>query len=327
MAARSFSIGGSARAFDGQRVLSDPQLLALAGGILAVLVAGSLAGWILSRSGASLAPNFVARVNAWWIMAAVFGIALATGLAGATLLFALVSVRALREFLTITPTQRGDHGAVLLVYFAVAPLQYWLVFTGWYGLASILIPVFAFLILPGAAAMAGDCDRFLQRTATVQWGLTVCIYCVSHAPLLLTLQIPGYGSGNAKLLLWLVLVCQLSDVLQYVWGKTCGRRPVAPNVSPNKTWEGLVGGALSATAIGAALWKVTPFTPWQAAGMALAVTVMGFLGGLVMSAIKRDRGIKDYGTLISGHGGVMDRIDSLSFAAPVFFHLTRYWFT
>ena len=310
----------------------DPQLLALACGILALLVVASLVGWMISRrakseSGVAFAKNFVARVNAWWVMAAVFGTALATGLVGATILFALVSVLALREFLTITPTRRGDHGALLLVYFAVVPLQYWLVYTGWYGLASILIPVWAFLILPGVAAMGGDCERFLQRTATVQWGLTICIYCVSHAPLLLTLVIPGYEGGNAKLLLWLVLVCQLSDVLQYVWGKTLGRRPIAPKVSPNKTWEGFIGGVLSATALGAALWKVTPFTPWQAAGMALAVALMGFLGGLVMSAIKRDRGIKDYGTLLSGHGGVMDRIDSLSFAAPVFFHLTRYWFT
>jgi phosphatidate cytidylyltransferase len=128
-------------------------------------------------------------------------------------------------------------------------------------------------------------------------------------------------------LFFLVFVVQISDVLQYVWGKTCGKHPVAPHVSPNKTIEGFVGGVLTATACGAALWWITPFNPWQAAGMALLITLMGFFGGLVMSAIKRDRGVKDYGALIPGHGGMMDRIDSLCFAAPVFFHVTRYYFT
>jgi phosphatidate cytidylyltransferase len=100
---------------------------------------------------------------------------------------------------------------------------------------------------------------------------------------------------------------------------------VAPAISPNKTWEGLIGGSASATALGAAIWWATPFTPVEAAGMAFLLTMMGFAGGLIMSAIKRDRGVKDYGALIGGHGGVLDRIDSLCFAAPVFFHLTRYF--
>jgi phosphatidate cytidylyltransferase len=154
----------------------------------------------------------------------------------------------------------------------------------------------------------------------------VCVYCVSHAPALLVLDIPGYREQNAKLLFFLVLVVQISDVLQYVWGKTLGRHKIAPHVSPNKTVEGFVGGILSATAVGTALWWATPFKPLQAAGMSLVITLMGFAGGLVMSAIKRDRGVKDYGTLIEGHGGVMDRIDSICFAAPIFFHLTRHYF-
>ena len=174
--------------------------------------------------------------------------------------------------------------------------------------------------------MAGDCENFLERTAKVQWGLMVCVYCVSYTPALLSLKIPGYEGQNGKLMFYFVLVAQMSDVLQYVWGKTLGRHKIAPTVSPNKTWEGFIGGIACATLIGAALWWATPFTPLASAGMSLAITLMGFGGGLVMSAIKRDRGVKDYGTLIEGHGGVMDRIDSLCFAAPVFFHLTRYFF-
>jgi phosphatidate cytidylyltransferase len=174
--------------------------------------------------------------------------------------------------------------------------------------------------------MAGDTENFLARTATIQWGLMLAVYCVSHAPALQMLEIPGYTGQGAELLLYLVLVVELSDVLQYVC-KTLGRRHIAPTVSPNKTWEGTLGGIGSATLVGAGLWWLTPFTPWAAAGIALVACLAGFAGGLCMSAIKRDRGVKDFGTLIEGHGGVMDRIDSLCFAAPLFFHLVRYYYT
>jgi len=120
---------------------------------------------------------------------------------------------------------------------------------------------------------------------------------------------------------------QSSDVFQYIWGKLFGRRKVAPAISPSKTVEGLAGGVLSATILGAFLWWITPFSVWQAALMALAINVMGFFGGLVMSAIKRDRGVKDWGDLIEGHGGMLDRLDSVVFAAPVFFHLTRFFWS
>jgi len=174
--------------------------------------------------------------------------------------------------------------------------------------------------------IAGDTERFLERTAVTQWGLMICVYFVSYVPALLMLRIPGFEHQNAKLMFFLVLVVQLSDVLQYVWGKAIGRRRIAPAISPNKTWAGCIGGTLSATAVGAALWWATPFTPIVAALMAFVVTLMGVAGGLIMSAIKRDRGVKDYGSLIAGHGGMLDRIDSLCFAAPVFFHLTRFFY-
>ena len=155
----------------------------------------------------------------------------------------------------------------------------------------------------------------------------ICVYFVSHVPGLLMLPTGNGPYQNAKLMFFLVLTVELSDVLQYVWGKALGRHPVAPSISPNKTWEGLIGGGLTATVIGGALWWATPFSPVAASMMAFVLVVMGFVGGLIMSAIKRDRGVKDYGSLIEGHGGVMDRIDSICFAAPVFFHLVRYFFT
>lgn len=310
----------------------DRQTIWLVGGVLALLVVSSLIGWLLSlrvtsdKSKATV-QNLNARIRAWWMMVAVFGLAMATGGIGSIVLFALTSFLALREFITLTPTRAGDHRTLFWIFFIILPLQYYLIAIKWYGLFSILIPVYAFLFIPIRSAMAGDCENFLERTAKIQWGLMVCVYCISHVPALLTLQIPGYEGQNGKLMFYFVLVAQISDVLQYVWGKLLGRHKIVPNVSPNKTWEGFIGGIASATLIGAGLWWATPFTPLQSAGMSLLITLMGFCGGLVMSAIKRDRGVKDYGSMIEGHGGVMDRIDSLCFAAPVFFHLTRFFFT
>ncbi len=309
----------------------DPALLWTFGGVVAFLAVASLVGFVLARtvrgeSGRATVRNLNARVGAWWAMVAVVALALAGGKTGAVVLFGLLSFLALREFITLTPTRRGDHATLFWSFFVVIPLQYWLVAIDWYGLFSILIPVYAFLFVPIRSALAGDTERFLERTAKIQWGLMIAVYCVSHAPALLMLDIAGFEGKGARLLLFLIVVVQMSDVFQYVWGKLLGRHRIAPQVSPNKTWEGFVGGALTATALGTALFRLTPYSPRQAAAMSLLVVLMGFAGGLTMSAIKRDRGVKDYGELIPGHGGILDRIDSLCFAAPVLFHATRYFF-
>jgi len=207
------------------------------------------------------------------------------------------------------------------------PGQYWLIGIHWYALFAVFIPVYAFLMLPALSALAEDPENFLERTAKIQWGIMVSIYCVSHAPALLLLDIPGYEGQNALLLFYLVLVVQLSDVLQYVFGKLFGRTKIVPVVSPSKTVEGFLGGAACATVIGTAMWWITPFTPIQSAAMTFTIVLMGFLGGLTLSAVKRSLGAKDWGTMIKGHGGMMDRMDSVVFAAPIFFHLTRYFFT
>jgi phosphatidate cytidylyltransferase len=310
----------------------DRETSMLAGGVIAVLIFASLIGWILGRRPGNAGyqatiANLNARTRAWWLMVAVFFLAMLSGGIGSVILFGLTSFLALREFVTMTPTKPGDHDTLLWLFFVITPIQYGLVAIGWYGLFAIFIPVYAFLFVPLRSVLSGDCERFLERTATMQWALMICVYCVSHVPALLTLGIPGFEGKNGGLLFYFVLVVQVSDVLQYIWGKLFGNHKIAPTVSPNKTWEGFLGGVATATLVGSALWWATPFTPWQAVGMSLAITLMGFAGGLVMSAIKRDRGVKDYGTLIQGHGGVMDRIDSLCFSAPVFFHLTRYFFT
>lgn len=309
----------------------DPDLWRLFLGLGLVLLIASGTGAVLTRlyspdGGNAVVENLTARVRAWWVMVALMAVAMVAGKAGITILFALCSFAALREFITLTDTRRADHWAVAAAFFVVMPVQFWLVWIDWIGLYSVFVPVYAFLFLPIISALHGDTDRFLIRIAELQWALMVCVFCLSHVPALLSLLIPGYEGRNVLLIAFLVIVVQTSDVMQYVWGKLLGRTRIAPQLSPSKTWEGFAGGAATATLVGAGLWWITPFTPLQAAGMALAIVLMGFFGGLVMSAIKRDRGVKDWGATIPGHGGLIDRLDSVLFSAPVFFHVTRfYW--
>lgn len=309
----------------------------LIGGVAALLLLASAIGWVLQRR-ISVNPNasektqkvvnnLVARVNAWWVMIAVFAVAFLAGKLGTILLFLFISYFALREFITLTPTRAGDHRPLFLAFFLLIPLHYYLIYTEWYSLFTILIPVYAFLLMPSIAVLAQETEYFLERTAKIQWGVMISIYCISHAPALLLLEIPNFEGQNALLLFYFMLIVQLSDVLQYVFGNLFGKTKVAPIVSPNKTLEGLIGGGLSTILIGAMMWWITPFTPSQSAGMATIIVLMGFLGGLVMSAIKRSLGAKDWGSMIEGHGGMLDRMDSVSFAAPIFFHITRYFFT
>jgi len=303
----------------------------LFGGIMALLVTASLLGWLLHRralrsGGSETIANLNARVRAWWVMVAIIAVNFLLGRNATIVLFAIASVFALREFITLTPTRPGDHLPLVVCFYVLLPVQYWLIGDDWYNLFAIFLPVYGFLLLPVLTAFSGDTEQFLERVTKVQWGLMITVYCISYAPALLLLKIPGFEGQNLLLMIYMLMVVQLSDVLQYVFGKLFGKHKIAPAVSPSKTVEGFIGGGLSATAIGAALWWITPFTPLQSAGMAAVVVIAGFLGGLALSAVKRSIGAKDWGSMIEGHGGMLDRLDSVSFAAPVFFHLTRYFF-
>jgi phosphatidate cytidylyltransferase len=306
------------------------QGMALFAGIAGVLVIASTIGVMLQRREATTGRNAVienlnSRIKTWWAILLAFWLAFWLGNAGAIALFGFASFASLREFLTLTPTRRADHLVLAIAFFVVLPFQYYLIWIKWHELFLIFIPVYAFLLLPIVAALRGDTAAFMPRVAEVQWGLMICVFCLSHVPALLTLDIPGYEGRHLLLIGFVIIVVQFNDVLQYVWGKLIGRRKIAPQVSPSKTVEGLVGGVLSATLVGMALWWITPFSLWQAGAIAFVINLMGFFGGLVMSAIKRDRGVKDWGQTLKGHGGILDRLDSVVFAAPIFFHLTRYW--
>jgi len=299
--------------------------------LVAVLSTASLIAAILWRRAGpgpnATLSNLTQRINAWWVMVALIFVAFYFGMKGMIVLFALVSFASLREFVTLTYSSRSDHWVLLGMFAVVIPVQYYLVGTGWYGLYTIFIPVYCFLVMPALTALHGDTERFLERIAAQQWAIMLSVYCLSHIPALLTLDIPGFEGRGLLLVAFLMVVVQGSDVLQYIFGKMFGKRRFSPSVSPSKTLEGLIGGLISASLLGAALHPLTPFSPPQAALVAFLACLMGFLGGLVASAIKRDQGVKDWGHMIEGHGGMLDRVDSLVFAAPIFFHIVRFYWT
>lgn len=305
----------------------DPQFFGLTGVVVGLLVPATGIGWaleqhVVSPSAQATVANMNARIRSWWVMCVVFVASLLTGGTTTILLFGAASFLALREFLTLAPTRHGDYASLVCAFYVITPLQYALISMETHWLFSTLIPLYAPLVIPLFAIMTGEYEDFIRRAASIQWGLAICVYGLSHAPALLALEIPGNEGQNSRLLFFLVLVVEISDVLQYVWGKQYGKTKLASRISPNKTWEGAIGGVGCATLIGACVWWATPFTPLQATVISLVTTSAGLAGGMVMSAVKRERGMKDFGSLIAGHGGVLDRMDSLCFAAPVFYYLT-----
>ncbi len=315
--------------------MPDSLLVAVLGLLLVLLITASIVCRVLLRKAkndaakATLA-NALARTQSWWVMAAVLALAFLLGKVATLLLFAVLSFVCLREFIGLTPTHEADRVPLFAAFFCILPVQYWLMYIQWYGLYSIFIPVYAFLLLPCLAVFSGSTEDFLARCAKIQWGVMITVYCISHAPAMLTLpplagSAPGYDA--TLLVLYLLLVAQLSDVFQYVCGKLWGKRKLAPSVSPSKTVEGLVGGCGCAVLAGMLFSFITPFAVWQAALLSLAIVAGGAAGGLVLSAVKRDLGAKDWGNSIEGHGGFLDRMDSICFSAPLFFHLVRYFFT
>ena len=304
--------------------VAEPALY-LIGGIGGVLTLASLIGIGLKARIAGDAPhaaldNLNDRIRAWWIIAALFGLALAGGAAALSGLFALASFTALREFTAPIATSKSERALGAAAFYVVTPLHYLSVFNAAFAAFAALIPIVACVVLAmGTGGAAGISQAYARRIAL---GLLICVYLVSHVPALFTLA-PAAQANPAYLVAFLVVVVQASDVLQYLWGKLAGRRKIAPRISPSKTLAGTIGGIASASLLGAAAAPITPFSVTQAFAVALLLTVLGFTGGLFLSALKRRRGIKDWGNAIAGHGGVLDRVDSLCLSAPALFYLLR----
>lgn len=326
-----------------QAKLLDKWTIVLVLIVLVSLTVLLLVGQVLKRQPEShvdpaIIRNFNKRVSSWLTICALLVVALLLHKTVTVVLFGLVSFWALREFITMTPTRRGDHRTLFWVLFGFTPLQYVLVGYDLYSVFSIMIPVYASLFIPARIAFTGDHKRFLERTAKIQFGLLICVYALSHAPALLNLklvtlnsstnQLEPWAGSTAGLLFFFIVMVQISDMLHFVWDRLFGNHVIATTINATKTWEGLVGAACCTSVIAMLVQSILPVTPftWYGAGfMALLISVMASSGSMTMSAIKRDRRVKDHGTLVLGHAGVLDRIDSLCFAAPIFFHVTRFF--
>jgi phosphatidate cytidylyltransferase len=306
-----------------ERVPKGPLLYGFLGVIgllaLATLIGAALAWAKPDRDFSELN----ARIRSWWLMAGVFMLAILLSRAVSLVFLTFLSFLALKEYLSLIPTRRADRSVLLWAYLAV-PLQYLWVWVDWYGMFIIFIPVYMFILIPVRMVLHGQTEGFLRAAGTIHWGLMTTVFTLSHMAYLLQLPEQG-GATGAGLVLFLVLVTQLNDVAQYTWGKLFGRHKVMPTVSPNKTYEGLLGGIATSFVLVVLLAPhLTPLTRGESFVAGFFLPLAGFLGDVSVSAIKRDIGVKDSGSIIPGHGGVLDRVNSLTFTAPLFFHFLRY---
>ncbi|MCU0921653.1 MAG: phosphatidate cytidylyltransferase [Burkholderiaceae bacterium] len=266
-------------------------------------------------------------LRALWIGSVVFWLSWMSGPLGSTLLFGVFSFLALREFITLAHTRRSDHRSLILAFFIVLPLQYVLVGLRSFDLFSVFIPVYVFLAIPVLSAMAGDPERFLERNAKIQWGITVCVFGLSHAPALLLLDLPDFAGRGAFLLFFLVMVAASAQIVQELMSRWLRRRPVARHIDRSFSYRAWMAGALAAALVGALLVWITPFRIWQAALIGLGAGACGTLGEFVMKALKKDAGVRYWGNhaSVTGAVGLLDRVAPLCFAAPVFFHSVRWY--
>jgi phosphatidate cytidylyltransferase len=264
------------------------------------------------------------RIQSWWWIVALLFLVLVVGQTTSIVFFGFLSFLALKEFLSIVPTRLTDRRVIFWAYLAI-PLQYYWVNMGWYGMFIIFIPVYVFLFLPMRMVLIGDTTGFIRSAGILHWAVMLMVFSLSHIAYLLTLPVNNLEAGNIGLVLFLLFMTQFNDVCQYIWGKLLGKHKIIPKVSPNKTWEGFIGGFLTVTiCAGFVAPLLTPLTFEQGLGAGAIIGIAGFLGDVVLSSVKRDLQIKDSGTLIPGHGGILDRMDSIIYTAPLFFHYLYY---
>lgn len=290
--------------------------------IFSVLIAASVAIFLLRK----ISPQhdwteLHQRVTSWWLIIIVFCLAMVSPKWLALTIFGLISFMSLKEFLTLTTTRRSDSMTLLWMYVAI-PFQYLWIGMSWYGMFIIFIPVYLFLFLPMRMVITGNTQGFLHSASSLHWGMMTSVFCLSHVAFLLVL-LPQ--DSRALLVIFLVLATEFNDIAQYLWGKSLGHIKVVPRVSPNKTLAGLLGGVMTTTLLCVLLGPLlTPMDRVHSLLAGIIIGTSGFCGDVVMSAIKRDIGVKDSGKLLPGHGGILDRLDSLIYSAPLFFHF--FWY-
>lgn len=301
--------------------------LIMMGFVLGLLVLGSVITYLkIQRHPDADYRELKQRVVSWWWMIGILFVCLAMGFQATVILLAVMSFLALKEFFSIVPLRQVDRRVVFWVYLTI-PIQYYWISSGWYTMSLIFIPVYVFLFIPIRMVVIGETKGFIRSAGVLQWGAMLTVFCISHVAMLAALNVVNPEAGSMGLVLFVLFLTQFNDVMQYVWGKQFGRRKITPKVSPNKTWEGFLGGLLSTTLLAILLgWLLTPMNVGASLIAGIIIATAGFFGDVVISSVKRDLAIKDSSQLIPGHGGILDRIDSLTFSAPLFFHYYFYFF-
>lgn len=297
-------------------------------GVFVILIVSSIVIFVLRK----LNPQkdyteLYQRIRSWWIMVIIFSLAMLLSKKISILFFCFLSFLALKEYLSLIPTRRADHKVLFLAYLSI-PIQYYWVLIGWYGMFIIFIPIYMFLFLPLQMVLIGQTKGFLNAAGTIHWGLITMVFSLSHLSFFLVLPpLDGLIAGNGGWVLYLVFLTQFNDVSQYITGKLLGRRKITPEISPNKTWEGFLGGVIITCLLA---WLIAPvltsLTVLHSFYAGIIISCGGFIGDVVISALKRDLGLKNSGSILPGHGGILDRIDSLTYTAPIFFHFVRYFY-
>ncbi len=308
--------------------IHNPVVMAALVSLFVILIGATIiVNYLHSRGGSGEFDEIVQRLRTWWIIIILLSSAILLSSGSSLVFFALISFLGLKEFLTLAPTRRVDRNVLFYVYLSI-PVQYLWAALEWYGMFIIFVPVYLFLFVPLRMVLSGNTSNFLRAAGVLHWGVMTTVFSLSHLGFLLMLpatESNPNGSG-AALVLYVIILTQLNDVAQFMWGKALGSRRVVPTVSPNKTWEGLIGGVLTTTALGTVLAIfMTPLSLWQGVFAGLGIGIFGFVGDVCVSAVKRDLGIKDTSQMLPGHGGVLDRVDSLTYTAPLFFHYIYYF--
>lgn len=300
---------------------------AFGGVVLLLIIATSITAALTKLHPSKSYVQVMLRIKTWWWLVAIMFVALMANRAVTLSVMGLISFMAFKEFLSIAPTRRADYSVLLLAYLAI-PVQYLWVGMSWYGMFIIFIPVYVFLLLPMRMVMIGETQGYLRAAGTIQWGLMTTVFSLSHMAYLIDMPLRQGAHGlvtGQMLIFFLVALTQVNDVAQFLWGKLLGCHKVAPKVSPSKTVEGLLGGIATTTLLAwlIAPW-LTPLSELHGIVAGVLISTFGFVGDVVVSAVKRDVGVKDSGNLLPGHGGILDRLDSLTYTAPLFFHFIYY---
>jgi len=274
--------------------------------------------------------NLKLRMRSWWIMLIFLSFVILANKSIGLIFVGIICFLALKEYFSFIHFEPSDRTILFWAYLSI-PLQIYFLYTNWLVMFYLFIPLYMFLILPLRRIFMGEIHNFIKVNALIQWGVLLNVYTLGYLGAFLILPLEGIPFPNdicgAQILLCLLVLNSLNDASQYIWGKLFGKKPIVPTISPHKTWAGFIGGVITTTILSSIITPIlTPMNIFHSMILGMLIGIFGFFGDVVLSAVKRDVGVKDSSNLIPGHGGILDRVDSLTYTAPIFFHFFCYFY-